>query len=179
MSAAPACIAVAHCPNFPKRKPSALARRRFEISVPNACFSACPEHSKALYSYDGHVGSVNIAELKNQLSSFLHRVRAGEELVIRDRNLPIAKIVPLRGEDMNAEELSLVASGQMTLPKQELDRKRFWAIGGGTKRSRKLANAIQRAIAADQEDYGGPSGTQARSFTSACPGKAQAGLSVF
>jgi prevent-host-death family protein len=53
------------------------------------------------------VGSVIIAELKDQLSSFLHRVRAGEELVIRDRNLPIAKIIPLRGEDMNPEDLSL------------------------------------------------------------------------
>ncbi len=99
--------------------------------------------------------TVNIAELKDRLSSFLHRVRAGEELVIRDRNLPIAKIVPLHGEDMDPEEVSLVASGQMTLPKQELDQKRFWAIGGGVKKSRKRANAIQRAIAAEREDYDG------------------------
>jgi prevent-host-death family protein len=101
------------------------------------------------------VGTVNIAELKDQLSSFLHRVRAGEELVIRDRNLPIAKIVPLRGEEMDPEELSLVASGQMALPKQELDQKRFWTIGGPMKRSRKIANAIKRAIAAEREDYAG------------------------
>jgi antitoxin (DNA-binding transcriptional repressor) of toxin-antitoxin stability system len=98
---------------------------------------------------------VNIAELKDQLSSFLHRVRAGEEFVVRDRNLPIARIVPLRGEDMDSEELSLVASGQMTLPKKELDLKRFWAIGGGVQRSRKLANAVQRAFAEEREDYGG------------------------
>ncbi len=56
---------------------------------------------------------------------------------------------------MDAEELSLIASGQMTLPKQELDQKRFWAIGGGMKRSPKLASVIQREIAADREDYGG------------------------
>jgi prevent-host-death family protein len=99
------------------------------------------------------VGIVNIAELKDQLSSFLHRVRAGEELVIRDRNLPIAKIVPLRGEDTDAEELALAASGQMALPNQELDRKRFWAIGGRLKTSRKTANAIKRAIAVEREDY--------------------------
>ena len=67
------------------------------------------------------MSTVSIAELKDQLRSFLHRVRAGEELVVRDRNLPIAKIVPLYGEDMDPEELSLVASGQMTIPKQELD----------------------------------------------------------
>ena len=36
---------------------------------------------------------------------------------------------------MDAEERSLVASGQMTLPRQELDQKRFWSIGGGVKKS--------------------------------------------
>jgi prevent-host-death family protein len=101
------------------------------------------------------VGTVNIAELKNQLSLYLHRVRAGEELVIRDRSLPIAKIVPLHGEDADPEELSLVASGQMRLPKRELDERRFWAIGGRMKKTRKLADAIQRAIAADREDHAG------------------------
>jgi len=101
------------------------------------------------------VGTVKIAELKDHLSSFLHRVRAGEELVIRDRNMPIAKIVPLHGEDGDLEELSLVASGHMTVPAQQLDQKRFWTIGGPMKRSRKIANAIKRAIAAEREDYAG------------------------
>jgi len=96
------------------------------------------------------VGTANIAELKDRLSSFLHRVRAGEEIVIRDRRLPIAKIVPLSGAE--ADELSLVASGQMTLPKQQLDHKRFWAIGGNIRRSRQTAAAIERAIAAERED---------------------------
>jgi prevent-host-death family protein len=76
------------------------------------------------------MGTVNIAELKDQLSAFLHRVRAGEELVIRDRNLPIAKIVPVIGEDGDQEELLLVASGHMTLPAQQLDQKRFWSMLG-------------------------------------------------
>jgi prevent-host-death family protein len=106
------------------------------------------------------MGTVNIAELKDQLSSFLHRVRAGEELVIRDRNLPIAKIVPLHGEDGDPEELSLVASGHMTLPAQQLNQKRFWSIGGRTKRNPKIAKAIQQAIAADRIDYAGILGHQ-------------------
>ena len=101
------------------------------------------------------MGTVNIAELKDRLSSFLHRVRAGEELVIRDRHLPIAKIIPLHCDDTDSQELSLVASGQMTLPKDELDQARFWAIGGRMKKSRKIRNTIQRAVAADREDYGG------------------------
>ena len=103
---------------------------------------------------------MNIAELKDQLSSFLHLVREGEELIVRDRSIPIARIVPLHGEDMDLEELSLVASGQMTLPKQELDPERFWAIGCSMKPSRKVAKAIQRAISADREEYGSLLGHQ-------------------
>jgi prevent-host-death family protein len=107
------------------------------------------------YGYNGHMATVNIAELKDRLSSFLHRVRAGEELVIRDRNLPIAKIVPLHGQDGDPEELSLVASGHMTLPAQQLDQKRFWRIGGQMKRSPKITKAIGQVIATDRKDYAG------------------------
>lgn len=35
--------------------------------------------------------SVNIAELKNRLSAYIRFARAGEEIVIRDRNLPVAR----------------------------------------------------------------------------------------
>jgi prevent-host-death family protein len=101
------------------------------------------------------MGTVNIAELKDQLSSFLHRVRAGEEIVIRDRNLPIAKIVPLHCADGDTEELSLVASGHMTLPTQQLDQKRFWSIGERMKKGPKIAKAIQLAIAAERKEYAG------------------------
>ena len=101
------------------------------------------------------MGVVNIAELKDRLSSFLHRVRAGEELVIRDRNLPIAKIVPLHDESEDPEELSLVASGHMTLPTQPLDQEQFWSIGGRMEKSARIAKAIQQAIAADRKDYAG------------------------
>jgi len=105
--------------------------------------------------YNGHMGAVNIAELKDKLSSFLHRVRAGEELIIRDRNLPIAKIVPLRGEVGDPDELALVASGHMTLPAQQLDQKRFWSIGARMKKDPKLVKAIDQAISADREEYAG------------------------
>ena len=41
--------------------------------------------------------STNIADLRNHLTRYLKEVRAGEEIVVRDRQLPFAKIVPLRG----------------------------------------------------------------------------------
>jgi len=38
--------------------------------------------------------SVNVAELKNWLSKYLTFAKGGEEIIIRDRNLPVAKLVP-------------------------------------------------------------------------------------
>jgi antitoxin (DNA-binding transcriptional repressor) of toxin-antitoxin stability system len=38
--------------------------------------------------------SVNVAKLKNQLSKYLTFAKGGEEIAIRDRNLPGAKLVP-------------------------------------------------------------------------------------
>lgn len=61
--------------------------------------------------------SVNVAELKNRLSKYLTFVKSGEEVVIRDRNLPVAKLVPFSADDSNEEELLLVAAGKMRLPK--------------------------------------------------------------
>jgi prevent-host-death family protein len=56
--------------------------------------------------------SVKISELKKNLDEFLDEVRQGEELVIRDRNRPIAKIIPLfPAEDEDAEEARLEAAG--------------------------------------------------------------------
>ena len=34
--------------------------------------------------------SVNIAELKDRLSGYLNDVKAGEEILVRDRNQPVA-----------------------------------------------------------------------------------------
>jgi len=70
--------------------------------------------------------TVNIAELKNHLSSFLAEVKRGGEVLVSDRNVPFAKIVPLRNtDDYDAEELELVAKGLMTLPEEELPES-FW-----------------------------------------------------
>jgi prevent-host-death family protein len=63
--------------------------------------------------------TVNIAELKNNLSAYLEQVKNGEELIVKDRNRPVARLVPLiSGEDLDAEE-ALVAAGLMRLPIKE------------------------------------------------------------
>ena len=72
--------------------------------------------------------SVNIAELKNRLSAYIRFARNGEEIIIRDRNLPVAKIVPFDAAGASDEDLRLVAEGKMTLPEKPLTKKRLEEI---------------------------------------------------
>jgi len=58
--------------------------------------------------------SVLIGELKNKLSGYLREVRKGEEIIVRDRDLPIAKIVPYVPDSIEEQERILIATGQMT-----------------------------------------------------------------
>ena len=64
--------------------------------------------------------SVNVAELKNRLSKYLRFAKDGEEIVIRDRSLPVAKLVPFSSAEANEQELLLVAAGKMRLPKRSV-----------------------------------------------------------
>jgi prevent-host-death family protein len=41
---------------------------------------------------------VGVRELRNNLSRYLERVQAGEEVVVTDHGHAIARVVPLRGE---------------------------------------------------------------------------------
>jgi antitoxin (DNA-binding transcriptional repressor) of toxin-antitoxin stability system len=71
---------------------------------------------------------VKIGQLKNGLSSFLRKVRAGESVVIYDRDIPIARIEPMPAAPQkpktNEEHFkSLIARGIALAPKiQDGDR---------------------------------------------------------
>jgi len=75
--------------------------------------------------------SVNVAELKNQLSRYLTFAKGGEEIVIRDRNVPVAKLVPFSAEEAAEEELLLVAAGKMRLPENPIDLEKGLKIPTG------------------------------------------------
>lgn len=51
--------------------------------------------------------SVGIRELKNRLSEFMHRVDAGERMVVTDRGRPVAVILPTGAgpDDRRIEEM--------------------------------------------------------------------------
>jgi prevent-host-death family protein len=60
--------------------------------------------------------TVNISDLKAQLSAHIQFVRDGEEVLVFDRNQPVARIVPCRMEGHSDRERRLVARGILTLP---------------------------------------------------------------
>jgi prevent-host-death family protein len=91
--------------------------------------------------------TVNIGKLKNELSTYLRYVKKGEEVLIRDRNLPVAKIVPISPpdpslNDFEAEEAYLIATGQMRPAIEELDREQFWKLPRPTVSKEALDEAI-------------------------------------
>jgi prevent-host-death family protein len=60
--------------------------------------------------------TVNIGELKAQLSAHIRRVRSGEEVLVCDRNEPVARIVPCQFKDYSDAEKRLIAQGALRPP---------------------------------------------------------------
>jgi prevent-host-death family protein len=97
------------------------------------------------------MASVQIADLKNNLSAYLRKVRTGEEVIICDRKSPIAKIVPLSTSDLDLEAQELIAKGLMLPAKEPFDADAFFAIGRGIRRRPGTKEAIDHAMAAERE----------------------------
>jgi len=62
------------------------------------------------------VKTANVSSLKARLSAYLQAVRDGEEVLVCDRNKPVARIVPCRLADHSEEERRLVARGVLRPP---------------------------------------------------------------
>jgi len=92
--------------------------------------------------------SVSIGDLKDNLSSYLAQVRRGEEILVRDRSVPIAKIVPLAAaSDAEGEVGALAAEGKIRLPAEALARS-FWR----TRAPRVATARILKAIRAERDE---------------------------
>jgi prevent-host-death family protein len=65
--------------------------------------------------------TVNIGELKDNLSRYLSEVRQGGSVLVKDRNKPIARIVPLSWseDDEESELAALAAEGKVSFPVQK------------------------------------------------------------
>jgi prevent-host-death family protein len=88
--------------------------------------------------------STNIAELRNRLTQYLQEVRAGEEIIVRDRQRPIARIVPFTVDDDDADDAALIAGGLM--------RKGSGRIAPSFWKARRPPVSFERAAAAVSSD---------------------------
>ena len=89
----------------------------------------------------------NISDLRNRLTQYLKEVRAGEEIIVRDRQRPIAKIVPFTIEDDGQNDADLVAAGLMRKGTGKLPAS-FWK----TRRPGVPLDAVIAAISADRDE---------------------------
>ena len=88
-----------------------------------------------------------IAELKANLSRFLSRVKAGEEVLVTERNVPVARLVPLRPADDESEDL------------RDLERQGLVRIGAGglakdfwkRPRPKDRKGGVRRAVTQERE----------------------------
>jgi hypothetical protein len=69
-------------------------------------------------------------------------------VVIRDRKLPVAQLVPFLAEGADDQELGLVAAGKLRLPKVRLDVKELLRIPTGSV----TGNKAMQAVPADREE---------------------------
>jgi antitoxin (DNA-binding transcriptional repressor) of toxin-antitoxin stability system len=61
---------------------------------------------------------VDISVLKAQLSAHIQLVRKGEEVLICDRNKPVARIIPCSSKNYAEQQRRLVARGTLVPPRR-------------------------------------------------------------
>lgn len=75
--------------------------------------------------------TVNISDLKAHLSAHIQVVKDGEEVLVCDRNKPVARIVPCDLTDYSEQEKRLVARGVLTLPLKKRPASVSWPVPPG------------------------------------------------
>ena len=59
------------------------------------------------------MNAVNVADLKARLSAVLRKVKAGQEMIVTERGVPVARIVPLARDEDHARRRSLAGEGAL------------------------------------------------------------------
>jgi len=81
--------------------------------------------------YNRNMKIVNISDLKAKLSAHIQSVKDGEEVLVCDRNKPVARIVPCRFTDHSDQEQRLVARGVLTPPLKKRLASVSWPVPPG------------------------------------------------
>jgi prevent-host-death family protein len=87
--------------------------------------------------------TAGIASLKARLSSYLKMVKAGNEVLITDRGVPIAKLVPIDAAGKEEARIrKLAAEGLLTLAKRRLPRELLEPPKGDPNQGRGVLEAL-------------------------------------
>ena len=75
--------------------------------------------------------TVNVSDLKARLSAHLQMVKEGEEVLVCDRNRPVARIIPCPVDSYSDWERQLIARGALTPPLKERQHPVKWPTPPG------------------------------------------------
>ena len=91
--------------------------------------------------------TANVAQIKARLSEYLRQVKDGSEVVITERGIPVARLVPLAPDEKRAtREERLIRSGALRPPSGP--RRRL----GIPKTKRGAGRAVLEALLADRNE---------------------------
>lgn len=95
--------------------------------------------------------TASVAQLKARLSEYLRRVKAGRELLVTERGVPVARIVPLDPTERRAtRRLRLLRGGIIRAGKGRI-RKELLAPPTGEMIGQHVLDALLAERAADRE----------------------------
>jgi prevent-host-death family protein len=93
------------------------------------------------------VKRTGVAELKAQLSRYLALVKAGEEIVVTERNVPVARLVPVGERERDTALRDLERQGLVRIGTGRLPRG-FWRLPRG----RDPKAFVRKAAAEEREE---------------------------
>jgi antitoxin (DNA-binding transcriptional repressor) of toxin-antitoxin stability system len=66
--------------------------------------------------YNSHMEKATVSKLKDNLSAYLRKVRAGHAVVIYDRDVPIARLERIESSGRGSDRLALLLAQGVTRP---------------------------------------------------------------
>jgi antitoxin (DNA-binding transcriptional repressor) of toxin-antitoxin stability system len=85
-----------------------------------------------------------VSKLKDNLSAYLRKVRAGHAIVIYDRDVPIARLERIESSGSSLDRLALLrAQGLVRPPSRPLGAKQLRALLTSVPRKARLADALR------------------------------------
>lgn len=91
--------------------------------------------------------TVNIGDLKARLSAHIKLVREGQEVIVCDRNQPVARIVPVNLDDQSAHTKKLVARGILVPPLKKRSPSERWPTPPGN-----VSDEVMKRIWKDERE---------------------------